>query len=115
MVDLIEDDLDVTEAVLLDDTTALLYVGRHSAREGLTKEEARAGVDHFSPYMEWRGMALEHDFQSLTLVEGQELIRAYEAWSQKILRGQGRSRVLKLLVNTARVLKFLEGYADRQV
>ena len=72
------DDLDVTEAVLLDDTTALLYVGRRSAGEGLT-EEAQAGVDHFSPYMEWRGMALEHDFQALTLVEGWELMKAYEA------------------------------------
>ena len=41
----------------------------------MTKEEAQAGVDHFSPYMEWRGMALEHDFQALTLVEGQELMK----------------------------------------
>ena len=65
-----EDDLNVTEADLLDDTTALLYVGWHSAGEGLMEEEAQAGIDHFSPYMEWRGMALEHDFQALTLAQG---------------------------------------------
>ena len=41
-------------------------------------------------------MALERDCQALTLVEGQEIMRAYEAWSQKILRGRGRPRVLKL-------------------
>ena len=64
------DDLDITEAVLLDGTTALLYVGRRFAGEGLTEEEAQAGVDHFSPYMEWRGMALERDFQALTLGGG---------------------------------------------
>ena len=79
-------ELDVTKAVLLDDTTALLYVGWCSAGEGLTEEEAQAGVNHFSPYMEWRGMALECYFKALTLVEGQELTRAYEAQSQKTLR-----------------------------
>ena len=40
-------------------------------------------------------MALECDFQALTLVEGWELMRAYEAWGQKTLRGWGRLRVLK--------------------
>ena len=38
VVDLMEDDLDVTEAILLDGTTALLYVGRRYAGEGLTEE-----------------------------------------------------------------------------
>ena len=65
-----EGDLDVTEAVLLDDTMALLYVGQCSAEEGLTEEDAQACIDHFSPYMEWRGMAIKHDFQALTLTEG---------------------------------------------
>ena len=82
-----EDDLDITEAVLLNDTTALLYVGWHSVGEGLTEEDAQACIDHFCPYMEWRGMALERDLQALTLTEGRDLIRAYEAWSQKTLRG----------------------------
>ena len=87
IVDIIEDDLDVTEAVVLDDTTALLYVGQRSTGEGLMEEEAQAGIDHFSPYVEWRGMALECDFQALTSAEGRDLMRAYEVWSQKILRG----------------------------
>ena len=90
------DDLDVTEAILLDDTTALLYVGRRSAGEGLTEEEAQASIDHFGPYVEWRGMALEHDFQALTLVEGKDLMKAHEAQSQKSLRGWGRPKVSKL-------------------
>ena len=54
IVDIMEDDLDVTEAVLLDDTMALLYVGQRSAGEGLTEEDNQACIDHFSPYMEWR-------------------------------------------------------------
>ena len=74
---------------------ALLYVGWHSAGEDLTEEDAQACIDHFSPYMEWRGMIIECDFQALTLTEGQDLMRAYEAWNQKTLRGQGRSRVSK--------------------
>ena len=61
----------------------------------MTEEEAQASVNHFSPYVEWRGMALECDFQALTLVEGQEL-KAYEAWSQKSLRGWGRPKNSKL-------------------
>ena len=60
------------------------------------EEEAQGGVDHFSPYMEWRGMALECDFQALTLVEGQELMKAYKAQSQKSLRGRGRPTGSKL-------------------
>ena len=35
-------DLDVTEAVILDHITAILYVGWRSAGEGLTEEEAQA-------------------------------------------------------------------------
>ena len=70
IVDNMEDDLDVTEAVLLDDTMVLLYTGWHSAGEGLTEEDAQACIDHFSPYMERRGIAIEHDFQALTLTEG---------------------------------------------
>ena len=96
IVDIMEDNLDVTVAVLLDNTMALLYVGWCSAGEGLT-EDARACIDHFSPYMEWRGMAVEFDFKALTLTEGQDLIRAYKTRSQKTLRGRGRPRVLKPL------------------
>ena len=74
-----EDDLDVTEAVILDHIMAILYVGWHSAGEGLTEEEAQACIDHFSPYVEWRGTAVEWEFQALTLAEGQEEIRAHKA------------------------------------
>ena len=49
---------------------ALLYVRWCSAGEGLTEEEAQAGIDHFSPYMEWKDMAIKHDFQAFTLAEG---------------------------------------------
>ena len=89
------DDLGVTEAVILDHIMAILYVGRHSAGKGLTEEEAQACIKHFSPYVEWRGMAVEWEFQALTLAEGQEEIRAHEAQSQKTLRGHGRPRVAK--------------------
>ena len=96
LVNLMEDDLDVTEAILLDNTMAILFVGWCSTSKGLT-EEAQACVNHFSPYVEWRAMAVEWDFQALTLTEGQEMIRVHEAWSQKTLRGWGRRRVTKLL------------------
>ena len=83
IVNLMEDDLDVTEAVILDHITAILYVGQCSAGKGLTEEVAQACVEHFSPYVEWRGMAVEWEFQALTLAKGQEEIRAHEAQSQK--------------------------------
>ena len=57
------DDLNVTEAVVLDHITAILYVGQQSAGEGLTEEEAQAYIDHFSPYIEWRDVAIECDFR----------------------------------------------------
>ena len=74
-----EDDLDVTEAVILDHITAILYVAQCSAGKGLTEEEAQACIKHFSPYVEWRGTAVKWEFQALTLAEGQEEIRAHEA------------------------------------
>ena len=89
------DDLDVTEAVILDHITAILYVGWRSAGKGLTEEEAQACFEHFSPYVKWRGMAVEQEFQALTLAEGREEIRAHKAQSQKILRGHERPRVAK--------------------
>ena len=79
IVDLIEDDLDISEAVILDHIMAILYVGWHSAGEGLTEEEAQACVKHISPYVEWRDTAVEWEFQALMLAEGQEEIRAHEA------------------------------------
>ena len=95
IVDLMEDDLDVTEAVILDHIMAIFYVGWHSAGKGLTEEEAQACIKHFSPYVKWRGMVVEQEFQALTLAEGQEEIRAHEARSQKTLRECGRPRVAK--------------------
>ena len=56
------DDLDVTEAVILDHTTVILYVGGCSAGKGLTEEEAQACIEHFSPYVKWRGMAVKWEF-----------------------------------------------------
>ena len=43
------------------------------------KEEAQACIEHFSPYVKWRGVAIEQDFQALTLAEGWVEIRAHEA------------------------------------
>ena len=64
------------EAVVLDHITAILYIGRWSAGEGLTEEEGQACIDYFSPYIEWRDIAIEYKFQALTLAEARE---AYEA------------------------------------
>ena len=79
------DNLDVTEAVILDHIMAILYVGWHSAGEGLT-EEAQACIEHFSPYVKWRGMAVEWEFQALTLAEGREEIRAQSLKPEDPLR-----------------------------
>ena len=79
IVDLMEDDLDVSKAVILDHIMGILYVGQCSAGKGLTEEEAQACVEHFSPYVKWRGMAVKREFQALRLAEGQEEIRAHEA------------------------------------
>ena len=65
---------DITEAVVLDHITAILYIGRQSAGEGLTEEEAQTCINHFSLYIEWRDMAVKHEFQALTLAEAQEEI-----------------------------------------
>ena len=70
LVNPMEDDLDITEAIPLNDTTAILYVGWHSAGKGLMEEEVQACVDDFSLYIELRGMAVKWDFQALTLAEG---------------------------------------------
>ena len=76
---------DVMEAVILNHITAILCVGLWSAGEGLTKEEAGARIDHFSPYIEWRDMAIERECQALTLAEACEEIHAYEARDHKLL------------------------------
>ena len=44
ITDMMSDDLDITEAVVLDHITAILYVGQWSASEGLTEEEAQACI-----------------------------------------------------------------------
>ena len=90
---LMEDDLNITEAILLDRTTAILYVGWCSAGEGLMEGEAQACLEHFSPFVKWRGMAVEWDFQALTLAGDWEVTRAHKAQCQKTLRGHGRPRV----------------------
>ena len=48
IVNLMEDDLDVAEAVILDHITAILYVGQCSAGKGLTEEEPQACIEHFT-------------------------------------------------------------------
>ena len=42
IIDMVSDDLDITEVVVLDHITAILYVGQWSVGEGLTEEEAQA-------------------------------------------------------------------------
>ena len=70
IVNLMEDNLDVSEAVILVHIMAILYVGWHSAGEGLTEKEAQACVEHFSPYVEWRGTAVKQELQAHMLAEG---------------------------------------------
>ena len=79
IVDMMRDDLDVMEVVILNHIAAILYVGRQSAGEGLTEEEAEACIEHFSSYIKWREVAIEREFQALMLTEGCEEIWAYEA------------------------------------
>ena len=74
IADMMSDDLDITEAVVLDHITAILYVGQRSAGEGLMEEEAQACIDHFSPYIKWRNVAVKHEFQALMLAEAREEI-----------------------------------------
>ena len=95
IVDMMGYDLDVTEAVILDHVATILYVGRRSAGEGLTEEEAEACVEHFNPYIKWREVAIKREFWALTLAEGCEDIQAYEAGSQKSILGWGRPRITK--------------------
>ena len=83
IADMMSDDLDITEVVVLDHITAILNVGQWSAIEGLTEEEAQACIDHFSPYIEWRDMAVECEFQALIVAEAHEEIQAYEAQIHK--------------------------------
>ena len=69
ITDMMSDDLDIMEAVVLDHITAILYIGQWSASEALTEEEAQACIDHFSPYIKWRDVAVECEFQALMLAE----------------------------------------------
>ena len=69
----------LVEAVVLYHIATILYDGRQSAGEGLMEEEAEACIEHFSPYIEWREVAIECEFQALTLAEACEEIWAYEA------------------------------------
>ena len=62
IADMMSDDLDVTEVVVLDHITAILYASRRSEGEGLTEEEAQACIEHFSPCIEWRDVAVEQEF-----------------------------------------------------
>ena len=48
----VSDDLDITEAVVSDHITAILYIGWRSAGEGLTQEKAHACIDYFSLYID---------------------------------------------------------------
>ena len=94
---MMQDDPSVTEVVILDNIMAILYVGRQSAGEGLMEKEAGACIDHFSPYIEWREVAIKREFQALTLAEAHEEIHAYEDRTNKSLRGQGQPKAMKPL------------------
>ena len=69
IIDMMSDDLDIMEAVVLDHITAIFFIGQWSAKEGLIKEEAQACINHFSPHIKWRDVAVEREFQALTLAE----------------------------------------------
>ena len=74
IADMISGDLDHTEAVVLDHIMAILYMGQRSVSECLTEVEPQACIDHFSPYIKWREVAVKHEFQALMVVEAQEEI-----------------------------------------
>ena len=59
ITDMMSDNLDITKVVVLDHIMAILYGGHQSVGEGLTKEEAQACIEHFSPYIEWRDVPVE--------------------------------------------------------
>ena len=69
ITDMMSGNLDIMGVVVLDHITAILYVGQWSAGEGLTEEEAQSCIDHFSLYIKWRDVAVESEFQALTLAE----------------------------------------------
>ena len=78
ITDMMSDDLDTMEAVVLDHITVILY----------PKEEAQACIEHFSPYIEWRDMAIEREFQALTLAEARGEIQACKAQSHRSIWGR---------------------------
>ena len=49
IVTIMRDDLDVMGVVILNHITAILYIGRQSAGEGLMEEEAEACIEHLIP------------------------------------------------------------------
>ena len=59
IMDMMSDDLDITGVVVLDHITAILYIGHWLVGEGLTKEEAQACIEHFSPYIKWGDVAVQ--------------------------------------------------------
>ena len=95
IADMMKDDINVTEAVILDHIATILYVRRQSAGEGLMEEEAEACIEHFSPYIKWREVVIECEFQALTLAEAHEEIWAYETQSHKSLWGREQPKITK--------------------
>ena len=85
ITDIMKNDIDVTETVILDHIAAILYVRGQSAGERLMEEEADACIEYFSPYIKWREVDIEREFQALTLAEACEEIQAHEAQSHKFL------------------------------
>ena len=57
---IMKDDLNITEAVVLDHITSIL--GQWSAGKGLTEKEVEACINHLSPYIKWREVAIEWQF-----------------------------------------------------
>ena len=78
---MMEDDIDVTKAVILNHIVTILYVRKRSAGEGLMEEEAEVCIEHFSPYIEWREVAIECEFQALT---GLKLVKRYGLMKPKV-------------------------------
>ena len=79
------DDLDVMGAVILNHITAILYVGRWFAGKGLT-EGVEACIKYFSPYIKWREVAIETEYQALMLAEGNEEMGLWGAKPEVPLR-----------------------------
>ena len=64
--------LEIIQAVLLDQTRAVLHCRLAELGEGLMMEEDQASIKNFSGLTEWAGHCIEQALSVLTLREGKE-------------------------------------------